>query len=144
MKTLKILPAGGNRCLCWIVIILAFLFLAGCSTVNVETKRYPEAGIYAPMPYQSVVILRTPPNDRYQRLGEIHIQPQDHPSQAEILKQFKKAAAKIGADAVVLVADPAVLTGGPVAGAEWWNRELAPGPGRTIVGVAIWYPRPAY
>ena len=126
------------------LILALCLFLAGCSKVKVETRIYPEAGVYAAMPYESVLILRSPPATRFLRLGEIYIQPQGEPSQKEILKKFRKAAGKIGADAVVVVADPAKLTGIPMAAPGWWNRELPPGSGSTIVGVAIWFPAPAY
>jgi hypothetical protein len=120
------------------------LLLAGCSTVTVESKRYPGVPVYLPTDPDSVEILRSPPTRSYQRMGEIYLQPQGKPSPKEILKKFRKAAAKMGADAVVLVADPAVLTGGPVAGPEWWNRELNPGSGQIIVGVAVWYSEPGW
>ena len=126
------------------LILTLCLFLAGCSKVKIETRIYPEAGVYGPMPYESVLILRSPPATRFLRLGEIHIQPLGDPSPKEILKKFRKAAGKIGADGVVLVADPAKLTGIPVAAPGWWNRELPPPSGSTIVGVAIWFPTIAY
>ena len=126
--------------------LAAFILLSGCSHVTVETKRNPDTGVYAPVPYKSVAILRSPPQEKYQAIGEIHIQPKanEKPSPGEILKEFRKAAAKIGADAVVLVADPAGLTGGPVAGSEWWKGGSGRGDRHTVVGVAIWYPRAAW
>ncbi len=126
-----------------LVLLSALLILSGCMA-KVETKRYPEAGIDAPVAYKSVAILRSPPSRAYQALGEIHLQSKDAPSQKAIFKKLKKAAAKMGADAVVLVADPAGLTQGPVANLAEWKGGLETAGARTIIGVAIWYPRPAW
>ena len=124
------------------MLVLVLLLLPACSGIKVESKLYPGVPTYLPISPESVEILRSPPLGPYQRMGEIHIQPQGTPSQKEILKKFKKAAAKMGADAVVLVADKSMLVGGPVAGPEWWNAELSPGSDRIIVGIAIWLPQP--
>jgi len=126
----------------WAVLVLALLLLSGCSGVKVESKLYPGVPVYVPVNAGSVEILRSFPLRPYQRMGEIRIQPQGTPSQKEILKKFKKAAAKMGADAVVLVADKSMLLGGPVAGPEWVNGELSTGSDRIVVGVAIWLPEP--
>jgi hypothetical protein len=121
------------------ILFLAFLLVAGCSTAIVESKLYPGVPVYEPTNSDRVEILRSEPDRPYQKLGEIYLQPKGNPSQKEILKKLRKAAAKMGADAVILVADKGALTGGPVAGPRWWNRELSPGFDKIIVGVAIWY-----
>ena len=125
-----------------VILILAFLFLAGCSTVTVESERYPGVPVYEPTDLEGIEILRSEPNRPYQKLGEIYLQPNGNPSQREILKKFKKAAAKMGADAVILVADKSGLTVGPVASPEWWNPELSARSDRILIGVAIWFPEP--
>ncbi len=139
-----IVAPRAKRCLLPSIPVLAFLLLAGCSTVTVETRGYPGAPTYAPVPHKAVVILRDPPDQKYQRLGEIQVKPQPNSSAKEIFKSFQKAAAKIGADAVVLVADPAKKTGGAVAGPGFWKRDPASDLGDAIVGVAIWFPRPIW
>ena len=118
---------------------------AGCSKVTVQTKHYPESAVYAPMPAKTVAILPSPPKEKFQSLGEIHIRPKpnENPSPSEVLRKLKKAAAKMGADAVVIAADPAKLTGEPTAPPDWWKGETGRD-GRTVVGVAIWYPRAAW
>jgi hypothetical protein len=121
------------------ILVLALLLVAGCSTAVVESKLYPGVPVYEPTSSDRVQILRSDPDHPYQKLGEIYLQPKGNPSQKEILDKFRKAAAKMGADAVILVADRAALTGGPVAGPQWWNRELSPGSDKIIVGVAIWF-----
>jgi hypothetical protein len=127
-----------------VILVLALLLLAGCSTGKVESKLYPGVPLYAPINPKNVEILRSAPSRPYQQMGEIHIQPHDNPSQKEIFKKFKKAAAKMGADAVILVADKSMLTGGPVADPKWWNGELNPGSDKNIVGIAIWYAKAAW
>lgn len=127
-----------------LVFLCALLILSGCSMAKVEGKRYPDAGIYAPVAYKSVAILRSSPSRSYQALGEIHLLSNSDLSQKTIFKKLKKAAAKMGADAVVLVADPAGLTGGPVAALQEWKGSSKPVDARAIVGVAIWFPRPAW
>jgi hypothetical protein len=125
-----------------VILVLAFLLLAGCSTVKVESKRYPGVPLYAPIGHEIVEILRSEPDRSYQKLGEIHLQAEKKPSPREILRKFQEAAAKMGADAVILVADKPGLTGGPVASPKWWK----PGPDarsdRIIIGVAIWFSEP--
>ncbi|MGA2958925.1 MAG: hypothetical protein ABSF48_24805 [Thermodesulfobacteriota bacterium] len=125
-----------------VILILAFLLLAGCSTVTVESKLYPGVPVYAPIDLEGIEILLSEPDRPYQKFGEIYLQPNGNPSPREILKKFKKAAAKMGADAVILVADKYALTGGPVAGPEWWNPGLSGRSDRIIIGVAIWFPEP--
>ena len=125
-----------------VILILAFLLLAGCSTVMVESKRYPEGPVYVPTDLEGIEILRSEPDHPYQKLGEIYLQPNGNPSPREILKKFKKAAAKMGADAVILVVDKSGLTGGPVASPEWWNPKLSGRSDQIIIGVAIWVPQP--
>jgi len=126
----------------WAILVLTLLFLPGCSGVKVESKIYPGVPVYVPVSPESVEILRSPPLGPCLQLGEIRIQPQETPSQKEIWKKFKKAAAKMGANAVVLVADKSRLVGGPVAAPGWWNGELGTGSDRIIVGVAIWVSAP--
>ena len=122
-----------------VIPILAFLLLASCSTITVESKRYPEVPVYAQIDLEGIEILRSEPKRPYQKLGEIYLQPNGNPSPKEILKKFKKAAAKMGADAVILVADKFALTGGQVADPEWWNPKLSGRSDRIIIGVAIWF-----
>ncbi len=125
------------------IMILALVFLsllAGCGMVNVDVRGYDGAPRYAEVDPAGVEILRAPPQGPHERLGDIYIEPKGTPSKIQIFIRLKLAASRMGADAVVLVADKAKLTEGPVADPQWWNRQLPEGSDRTIVGVAIWYP----
>ncbi len=72
------------------------------------------------------------------RLGEITLQPNGNPSKADMEKKLRAAAAQMGANAVVIVADQTMVFGATVMG-PWWGRTISPDVGRVIVGVAIRY-----
>ena len=118
------------------VIVLSFL--AGCSMVTVESQRYLGVPTYAPTNPAQVEILRTEPTRPHVRLGEISLEPQDHPSVAEIEEKLRTAAAKMGADAAVIVADKTQIIGAWVTG-PWFAREADPIYGRVIIAVVIRY-----
>lgn len=118
------------------VIVLSFL--AGCSMVTVESQRYLGVPTYAPTNPAQVEVLRTEPTRPHVRLGEISLEPQDHPSVAEIEEKLRTAAAKMGADAAVIVADKTQIIGAWVTG-PWFAREADPIYGRVIIAVAIRY-----
>ena len=124
-----------------ILALAALWVLAGCGQVIViKSQLYNGAPVYAPTDPEGVEILRSPPKGRHERLGEIYLEPSGTPSKFQIFLRLKLAASRMGANAVVLVADKAGLTEGPVAEPQWWNRELKTVDDRFIVGVAIWYP----
>jgi hypothetical protein len=53
--------------------------------------------------------------------------------------KFRQSAARMGADAVVMVADRTMLMGRGAMG-PWWGRQSEPVYGRVIVGMAIRMP----
>jgi hypothetical protein len=128
-----------------LILAFAFLgFLAGCGTVKVDVRQYAGIPYYVATDVEGVAILRQPPTGTCERLADIYVQPKGTPTQFQIFLRLKMAASEMGANAVVLVADKAKLTGGPVADPPWWGRQLPTESDRTIVGVAIWYPRPVW
>ena len=114
--------------------------LAGCAYVSVQSRRYLAVPSYPPTDPASVQILRAPPTQPHERLGEISLQPEGNPSVQEMEAKLREAAAKMGAEAVVIVADRMHYMGAFVSG-PWWGREISPIYGRVIVGVAIKYIR---
>jgi len=56
----------------------------------------------------------------------------------EVDGMLRSAAAKLGADAVVVVVDT-TQPGLPVASGTWWNRGFTPRAAREVVAVAIKY-----
>ena len=118
--------------------VIFLSFLAGCSMVTVESQRYLGVPTYAPTNPAQVEILRTEPTRPHVRLGEISLEPQDHPPVAEIEDKLRTAAAKMGANAAVIVADKTQIIGAWVTG-PWWARQADPIYGRVIIAVAIRY-----
>jgi hypothetical protein len=113
-------------------------FLAGCSSVSVQTKQYLGVPQYSPTDPANVAILREPPVRPHIRLGEVTLEPQDSPPVAVLEQKLQQAAAQMGADAAVIVADRTMRMGAIVTG-PWWGREISPEFGRVIVAVAIKY-----
>jgi hypothetical protein len=116
---------------------VALLFLAtSCNTVSVSTRQDLGVPTYLATDPATVQILRTPPTAQHIRLGELTVQPEGNPTVRQIETKMQQAAAKIGANAVVIVADRTMVMGAIVTG-PWWGRTLTPETGRVIVGVAI-------
>ena len=121
-----------------VLIILSLLF--GCTYVSVESRRYLAVPSYPPTDPASVQILHAPPTQPHERLGEISLQPEGNPPVQEMEAKLREAAAKMGADAAVIVADKMRYMGAFETG-PWWSREISPVYGRIIIAVAIRYIR---
>jgi hypothetical protein len=85
-----------------------------------------------------VEVLRTEPVRPNERLGEIAAEPARNPSVADIERKLRKAAAKIGANAVVLVADRTMRMGAIMTG-SWYSGQAMPEFKGVVVAVAIRY-----
>ena len=118
-------------------VLLATL-ATGCNTVYVQSKQYLGVPNFPPTDPASVQVLQTQPTASHVRLGEITLQPQGNPTKAQMEQKLRLAAAKMGASAVVIVADQTMVFGATVMG-PWWGRTISPDVGRVIVGVAIRY-----
>lgn len=118
---------------------IAVMFgLAACSTVSVSSMRYVGAPAFAPTEPSWVELLRRPPGRPHERLGEVRVEPSGNPPVAEIEQAIRVEAAKLGADAAVLVYDRTRRVGTVVQG-PWWGRTASPIYGRVIIAVAIRY-----
>ena len=123
-------------------IVAMFLFgglplvLAGCNTVQVTTKQYQPLTGYPPTDPSSVQILRAPPLAIVERLGELYAEPQGHPSVQEIEAKMRQTAAKMGANAVVLVEDT-TMSMGPIETGPWFDQRVTTKSQHVIVGVAV-------
>ena len=116
----------------------ALLAVTGCNTVSVQSKQYLGVPMYAATDPAAVQILHAQPSAPHVRLGEITVEPSGNPTVAEIEAKLQGAAAKMGANAVVIVLDQTMVMGAVVSG-PWWGRTVSPETGRVIVGVAIRY-----
>jgi hypothetical protein len=120
------------------VAVAALALLGGCTKLAVTAVPYPDAQKFPPTGAAVVAILRAEPSRPHVRLGEVHVQARVKQSASEVEGALQQAAAEMGADAAVVVADPAKLLGGTAA-TSWWGRGIAPVHGEMVVAVAIRY-----
>jgi hypothetical protein len=118
--------------------MLALVLVTGCNTVSVNSKQYLGTPSYPPTDPATIQILQTQPTVANLRLGEITLEPNGNPTKADMEKKLRAAAAQMGANAVVIVADQTMVFGATVMG-PWWGRTISPDVGRVIIGVAIRY-----
>jgi hypothetical protein len=117
----------------------SLLATIGCNTVSTTTRQDIGAPQYAPTNPAQVQLLRTPPTRSHVRLGEVQAEPaSDSTPASEIELALQKAAAKLGADAAVVVYDRTQVTGAYVTG-PWWGRSVQEVQGRVVIAVAIKY-----
>lgn len=125
-----------------LVLTVLTVMLAACASTDVATTEYVGAPRYQPTEPNGVQILRTEPAGPHDRLGEIMVDASvdPAPSISEVERKLCKAAAKLGADAVVVVYDRVQPVAAYVSG-PWWGRSIESISGRKLVAVAIRYRR---
>ena len=117
----------------------ALVLVTGCQTVSTSHTQEIGAPRFAPSDPAQVQILRTEPTRPHVRLGEVRAEPSDESVDASKIEDaIRKEAAKIGADAAVVVYDKTQVVGAQVVGG-WLNRSIDPIEGRIIIAVAIKY-----
>ncbi len=122
--------------------VIALVALTGCNTVSTSNKQDIGGPKFPPSDPALVQILRTAPTRPHVRLGEVTAEPSsDSVPVAEIEAALRKGAAKMGADAAVVVYDRTQTTGAFVTG-PWWGRSVQTIQGRVIIAVAIHYTGP--
>jgi hypothetical protein len=120
-------------------VIIALLLVTGCRTVSINSHQYLGVQTCPPSNPADIQILRKEPTRPHVQLGEIRAEPSSEKVSVEkIQAALRDAAAKMGADAVVIVFDRTEVTGAMVTG-PWYGRSVQQITGRVIVGVAIKY-----
>jgi len=123
---------------CWLALGSLLLF-TGCQTVSMTSTQEIGGPTYSPSNPAEIQILRTQPTRAHVRLGELRAEPSsEEVSAAKIEEALRKAAAKMGADAVVVVSDRTQVMGAYVTG-PWYGRSIQRIEGRVVVAVAIKY-----
>lgn len=112
--------------------------LAACATVDVQSTEYVAAPRYQPTDTKSVQILRAEPKAPHDRLGEVMVDASTDPPPpvVEIEQKLCQAAAKMGANAVVIVLDRVQPVAAYVTG-PYWGRSIESVSGRKVIGIAI-------
>jgi hypothetical protein len=130
------------RCSVLAAAAATLLAVTGCNTISVQSNQYIGLPTYPPTDPATIQVMRTEPTRPNVKLGEITVEPSSMSTPvAEIEAKLQAAAAKMGADAVVIVVDRTQQMGAVVTGG-WYNRQISPVIGRVIVGVAIHYTGP--
>ena len=113
--------------------------VTGCNTVSMSSHQYLGGPVYRPTDPATVQILRTEPTRANVKLGEVQAEPSSSSvPNVEIEQALQKAAAKMGANAVVIVVDRTQVMGATVTG-PLWARSVNTISGRVIIGIAIRY-----
>ncbi len=130
------------RCITSLVALAGLMAVTGCQTVSTSSRQYLGGPTFPPTDPLQVQILRTEPTRPHVQLGQVQAEPSsDSVPNPQIEQALQKAAAKMGANAVVIVADRTQAMGAVVTG-PLWARQLDTITGRVIVGVAIRYTGP--
>ena len=119
--------------------LTVLLLSTGCQTVSTSENQYLGVPTFPPTNPAQVQILRTEPTRPHVRLGEIRAEPSSESVPVtKIEAALQQKAAKMGADAAVVVYDHTQVVGAQVVGG-WLNRSVDPIEGRVIIAIAIKY-----
>lgn len=110
----------------------------GCHTVSTRLVPYLGMPKLPPSDPARIEILQKEPDRPFDRLGEVTAMPDDGTPVEKIEAALRRQAAKLGADAVVLVHDKMQVVGSRVWGPAW-APEISNVNQRVIVVVAIKY-----
>jgi hypothetical protein len=123
-------------------LVTSLVAVTGCKTVSTSSHQYLGVQAFPPTDPAQIQIVREMPARPHVKLGEVEAQPSSNSvGNPQIEQALQKAAAKLGANAVVIVADRSQIVGATVTGPVW-SRSVNPISGRIILGVAIRYTQP--
>jgi hypothetical protein len=115
------------------------LLSSGCQTVSTTGTQDIGGPTFPPSDPANVQILRTEPTRPHVRLGQVQAEPSSESVPvSKIEDAIRQKAAKMGADAAVVVVDRTQVVGAQVVGG-WMNRSIEAVQGRVIIAVAIKY-----
>lgn len=119
---------------------LLLLVGVGCSSLSSRTVQYVGAPRFAPTDATRIEILQAEPSRPFDRLGEVVVDTSVDPAPPieKVEAALRRDAARLGADAVVLIRDQSEVVG-MTAWGPWWSPNLSPIHARLIVAVAIKY-----
>ncbi len=131
MLTTKCVKAG--------LIVLALLVMGGCATIDATTAPAVGAPRFSPSDPAAVQILRQDPPRQFDQLGQIVLDASTNPAPPvmDIEARLRSEAAKLGADAVVIVWDRIQPIGVQYTGGPWWGGDVEAIRAHRLVGVAI-------
>jgi hypothetical protein len=117
---------------------LCLVCTAGCHTVSTSLVPYLGVAKHPPTDPAKVEFLQKEPTRPFVKLGEVTAAPDSGTSAEKIEAALRREAAKLGADAVVLIHDKMQVVGSRVWGPAW-APEFSDVNQRLIVVLAIKY-----
>jgi hypothetical protein len=120
------------------LLTLAAVLAVGLGCGSVQVRRDPGVVQRTPTDPASIRILWSTPTNAFVRLGEITLEPKKKETPAEAEQALRKAAASLGANAVVIIADRPMLLS-QAAPDSWIGRDDPHLVEPVIVGLAIEY-----
>ena len=122
-----------------LALAFALCLAAGCSSVYTTHTQEIGGPEFPPSDPALVAILRKEPTRPHVRLGEVKAEPSSEDVDARKIEEaIRKEAAKLGADAAVVVYDHTQIMGEIVSG-PWVGRTITPMEERVVIAVAIKY-----
>ncbi|MBM3114490.1 hypothetical protein [Jeongeupia naejangsanensis] len=123
-----------------LVPALFALALSACASIDATSTQYVGVAHPAPTDPASVQILREEPKKPFDRIGEVKIDASTDPAPGvtEVEDKLRAEAAKLGADAVVIVYDRIQPVGAYVSG-PYWAATVQDIEGHRLIGIAIKY-----
>jgi hypothetical protein len=127
------------RCLASFAAIVILFAVTGCNTVSISSNQYIGVQPYPPSNPAQIQILRKEPARPHVQWGEVRAEPaSENVAVQKIEESLRNAAARMGADAIVIVYDRTEVTGAMITG-PWYGRSVQQIVGRVVVGVVIKY-----
>ena len=125
-----------------LAVIASLVVVTGCKTVSTRSHQYLGVQTFPASDPAQVQILRAMPTRPNVSLGEVEAQPSSNSvGNQQIEQALQKVAAKLGANAVVILADHTQVVGATLTG-PLWAQSVNPISGRVITGIAIRYTQP--
>ena len=121
-----------------LVLVPALSAVVGCNSVSTTTREEIGAPKFPPTDPAKVEILRAESSRPHVRLGEIRADAPPDGDVAKVEEALRKAAAALGADAIVILSDRVETTGAMVTGGLR-NRSVEATHDRVVVATAIKY-----
>jgi hypothetical protein len=117
-------------------ILLLAIALAACATVDISSFKLIGAPEFPPSDPALVQIFEHPPMRPFVRLGRIRAQPEGGADNAKIEAALRQAAAKMGADGVIIGFQGERRVGAEINGFRG-DAEIQPEIGRVVQATAI-------
>lgn len=130
-----------NRRSAGVLVVLALGALASaCSYVQARSIHFVGRPDFPPTDPATVEILHRPPMRPHEVLGQVVVEPQGNPSQAEIEQKIRAETAAMGGNAAVIVHDQLQRVGSVWTGGPWWGGgQIQPVMGQVISAIVVHY-----